>query len=133
MIKKTISTILVVITILSFTGMALAAPGPQPMYVFIEMTTATLSIDAMGRADCTAIMRADSGVDSVRIRSYLQHDDNGTWVTDKSRSKTFAGANGSLNTSYYVASGYQYRLLVYYTAYSGGNNETTTGVVYYYH
>ena len=70
------------------------------------------------------------GVDSVRLKGYLQRYNGSGWVTLTSWSDSDDGRYCTMSHSYYVSSGYQYRYRVYATAYDGGSSETVVVTCY---
>jgi hypothetical protein len=65
----------------------------------------------------------------VRISAYLQYYDDG-WYTDAHWTVDRDGSYAVLSKERYVVRG-EYRLLVYYYAYSGNSFESTSDVDYY--
>ena len=99
-------------------------------YTYIRSTSVNLTINSIGKATCSATLSAYSCVDRVRISAYLQHYKGG-WVTDKQWIVEEDGTYAVLSKERYVARGFQYRLLVYYYAFSGDNSESTSDIDYY--
>jgi len=66
---------------------------------------------------------------------YLQKYQNGSWVTVKHWSATESGSFCGIGETWYVMSGYQYRMLTYgYVYYNGNsleNTKFTSGTVIY--
>lgn len=135
MLKKTISLMVVIAMMLSVFNIAFATTseddGGATDYTYISSTLTNLEITSAGKACCAATITCYSGTDSNRISAYLQRNVSGSWITVQNWSKTTTGSRGSLYKEYYVTSGYQYRLRVYYYAYEGSNTESTTGTDYY--
>lgn len=80
----------------------------QPRFTYINYLYSSLSVSDMGEADAYAQLDAKSA-DSVKLEIILQQNLNGQWIDIKSWSATSAETDISLNKSYYVYSGYQYR------------------------
>ena len=60
-------------------------------------------------------------VESVKIDASLQQFKNGNWLTIKSWTNTSAGTYAGVSGTYYVAKGYQYRLVSSGYVYKSGN------------
>lgn len=133
MFKKFIVTILIIMTIVSLSTAVLATndDGGATDYTYISVTTTNLEINSIGKACCAATLTCYAGTDSNRISAYLQRYNNGTWTTLQHWTQDTTGSRGTLYKEYYVTSGYQYRLRVYYYAYEGSNTESATGTDYY--
>lgn len=136
MFKKTTGLIIVIVILLSFSNFAFATTseddgGGAVDYTYISSTVTNLEINAAGKASCSANIICYSGTDRNRISAYLQRNVSGSWVTVQHWSKDTTGTYGSLYKEYYVTSGYQYRLRVYYYAYDGDNSESAVGTDYY--
>lgn len=138
MLKKVFLYVLAFIIAFSLCGTALAAEDSSdealpnaiitPMYTYINYTTCALSINAAGKASVAASISAYSGVDKVEISGYLQYYDGG-WRTVKHWSQEYSGTYGTMQKTYYVNKGYQYRWICYYYAYDGGSMESTSDSV----
>lgn len=100
-------------------------PEPGVRFIYMGSVSASLGINAIGKATCYADINCYSGVDSVRISGYLQRYNSGTWVTVQHWAESTTGNSGYMNKEYYVTSGYQYRWKVYLYAYEGSNSEST--------
>lgn len=133
MLRKTLILIAVfaIITSTLFAAFAGAADIDSIDFTYIISTSTSLDITASGKACCSASISCYPGTDSNRISAYLQRNENGNWVTVQNWAKDTSGNYGSLYKEYYVASGYQYRLKVYYYAYEGTDSESATGTSYY--
>jgi len=135
MFRKTVILIVAVVMLLSFSNIALATTneddGGANDYTYISSTITNLEITSVGKACCAATITCYSGTDSNRISAYLQRYVSGSWTTVQHWAQTTTGSRGVLYKEYYVTSGYQYRLRVYYYAYEGSNTESTTGTDYY--
>ena len=93
---------------------------------YISTTYCSLSISGSGLATSTAYMYAYPGTDKVKISMYLQRYNNG-WSTLKHWTAEANGTYVSMGRNQYVASGYTYRVLVYFYAYEGSQSESTSG------
>jgi hypothetical protein len=131
-----VSTIMVIAS-LNCTAYAKTANGEDRMinsdvglrYTYISSTAVILTINSLGKATCSATLSAYDTVDSVRISAYLQYYDDG-WYTDAHWTVDRDGSYAVLSKERYVVRG-EYRLLVYYYAYSGNSFESTSDVDYY--
>ncbi|MEZ4357495.1 MAG: hypothetical protein R2876_02535 [Eubacteriales bacterium] len=106
----------------------------QPMWVYTFTTFNWMDINGSGQAAMVSNMTAYNGIDQVKMNNYLQKYDNGAWKTVKNWSATYPGTYGYWSKTYYVVSGYNYRLKTYFYAYEGDDYEVTTltsGTVYY--
>ena len=74
-------------------------------------------------------IRAYSGsVTSVSMINYLQRYQNGSWTNVQGWSYSNPGTYGFWSNTYYVYSGYSYRLLTYFYVYNGSTLlESTSG------
>ncbi|MHB8063750.1 MAG: hypothetical protein ACYDG2_14135 [Ruminiclostridium sp.] len=79
-----------------------------------------------GKAIVDAETLAGSNASSVYVSANLQQYKNGSWSTVKSWSSTQNGSYVSLSQTWYVTSGYTYRLVTYHTTYFSGKSESTT-------
>ena len=135
MFRKTLGLIVAIVMMLSFSSIAFATTneddGGATDYTYISSTVTNLEITGVGKACCSAVINCYSGTDSNRISAYLQRNVNGTWTTVQYWAQNTTGSRGVLYKEYYVTSGYQYRLRVYYYAYEGNDSESTTGTDYY--
>ena len=122
--KKRVFTLIVCVTLLLSCLMPMQAFAADeddlqinlmtPMLVYI--TTATSSFEISGGVAYMSTLMTASGVDELRLTSYLQKYVNGSWSTVTSWSKTVSGNSGSLSSSYSVTSG-TYRVRSYFYAY----------------
>ncbi len=140
---KKILTLALVIALLccvSITGyaedneeMTEKAPVSGVKMTYINSVYTSLSISSSGLSSSYTFIMAYPGVDEVRISMYLQRYDNG-WKTVKHWAQDFTGTYGSLSKNWYVAKGYNYRVLAYFYAYDGSDSESisrTFGSVWY--
>lgn len=81
---------------------------------------------AGGKAIVDAETVAGSNASSVYVSASLQQYNNGHWNTIKSWSDTQNGNYVSLSQTWYVASGYSYRLVTYHITYFSGKSESST-------
>ena len=135
--RKIFIVVLAVLLLVSFPGIAVAAEDSQDEapgggmgvdWTYINYTTISFDISGTGYATMGASMNAVAGA-TTRISAYLQRYSGG-WQTvqhygdDSNTNELIWGAGR------YVASGYDYRLLVYYYAYVDGDSERTTMTSY---
>lgn len=67
-------------------------------------------ISTDGKATISVYLTARN-IDSVKVDASLQQFKNGNWLTIKSWTNTSAGTYAGVSGTYYVAKGYQYRIL----------------------
>ena len=112
----------------------LSKPDSQTRYTYISFFTNNFDISSSGQAQIETAIRATS-VDAVSISAALQQYDNGSWHTIKSWYETENGGTCVLDASWYVTSGYQYRL--YSTGFAYQSNQIvesdsyTSSAIYY--
>ena len=125
--KKFICLCLIVCTLLSNTTNIFASDAAArrqegaAKWSYIQVLNSTLSISSSGKATISASISANPlKVDEVSIRATLQQNVNGSWrdVTSWDVSKSSDGA--LLGKTYYVASGYSYRVSCTFKAYVNG-------------
>lgn len=87
-----------------------------------------LTIDSFGKATVTSTLDARY-CDEVSIYASLQQYSGGQWTTIKSWSNYQYGTAVEMSESWYVASGYQYRLVSYGYVYSGGELLESTSYI----
>ena len=107
-------------TVAKAEGIGQSAPQSiiTPMWTYINSVMCWMDIDSTGNASMVASMESYSTVTSIKITSNLQRYQNG-WTTVKSWTQTFSGTYGTWMKSYYVYSGYNYRLQSNFYAYVG--------------
>ncbi len=98
--------------------MALASPM-QVMFSHINLLSTGLSINALGRCTCTALIDLTFETDTVNIYMYLQKWDGSYWSTIEAWTGT-GSESVSVCEYYYVASGYDYRVLASYYVHDAG-------------
>jgi hypothetical protein len=106
----------------------------QILWTYINLVSNWMDISSSGQASMTSVIYAYSGVDKVVMNNYLQRLVNGSWTTVKNWSNTYYDDFGSWSQTWYVTSGYNYRLRTYFYAYDGSSSESTSltsGTVYY--
>ena len=133
MIKKSLCLLLAVVLLCAFPVAGLASEIEESgdsadgdigiLMTYISTYDYNLSINSSGLASLGASVSAYPGTDKVKISMYLQRYDGG-WSTVQNWSKEAAGTYVSLVKSYYVTSGYNYRMLVYFYAYEGSEVES---------
>ncbi len=85
-------------------------------YAYISSFPISFSIGSGGMATMTAYVSARN-VDSCKLTIYLQKYENGTWVAVKKWSGSNADLSCILKQTYYVQSGYSYRMKAYANVY----------------
>ncbi len=94
-------------------------------YVYILSASTSLSIGGGGYASISNNITCVAAVDKIVMSTYLQQY-NGSWVTVNHWTDTVYSNTASSGHGAYVASGYNYRALVYFYAYDGSSYESTT-------
>ena len=122
--------LIVALTLLITSASAAAQPNEtvQPRYTSITRYDAGLQINSAGRADCTAIAMLNNTTDSVVLIMSLRRSEDGvTWSSEKTWSIS-GNLAVSLDESFYVLSGYYYKVNVSVTVYNEGGHyiETAT-------
>ena len=96
------------------------SPGTiQPQWTEIAMFENSFDISGTGKASISVLLYAFDA-DNLEVVANLQQYRNGSWVTIKSWSKTSADISVSIEATWYVASGYSYRLVSTGTVYENG-------------
>lgn len=137
--RKLISVLLVVCILTAGMGAFAAGPVPQggitPMWTNIDALGAGLTFGALGKANCSASLELSNTSDTGTLYMYLQRIVNGKWEDVYSWS-TSGSIYVSLEKTFYVTSGYNYRVHVVGYVYSSsgqfkevGSQESLT--VYY--
>jgi len=91
-----------------------------PNFVSIMTFSNDFSISSQGKASVTSYVTA-IGVNKCSITVDLQRYVNGSWTTIKTWTETNNNSYCSLGKSYYVSSGYQYRMTAYASVYNNGS------------
>ncbi len=136
MLKKITLSLLTVLMALSILMPATAlAEGPtvqsdsvfSPNWTYIADIGDSLGIDSSGKAAMTSLIVAYSGT-SVSMINYLQRYENGSWTSVQGWSSSTQGTRGNWSNTYYVYSGYNYRLLTYFYVYNNGSLLESTSI-----
>lgn len=132
MFKKAVVLFLSTILVLCMFGFVSAAEtelAPEsdisPRWTLINRVSNTLSINSNGLASMTSFISAYDGVDSVRISAFLQREEGNSWVTVNSWTEDYNGTLGYWQGNWYVAKGYNYRLVTFFWAYAGYDQDST--------
>jgi hypothetical protein len=91
-----------------------------PFFTNITLFQNVFDISTDGKASISVYLTARN-VDSVKVDASLQQFKNGNWLTIKSWTNTSAGTYAGVSGTYYVAKGYQYRLVSNGYVYKSGN------------
>lgn len=127
MLKKVILSTLAIMVALSLlmpvTALAASTSNQsetivKPCWTYISNVNNSLGINSSGQASMLSSINAYSGT-SVSMINYLQRYQNGSWTNVQGWSSSTQGTYGSWSNSYYVSSGYSYRLLTYFYVYNG--------------
>lgn len=131
--KRILQILLIALLLFSFSTTCLAANDtnetsdiqpPSTRMTYIMSYRCNIDISGTGLATCTANMLAYPNTDKVKISMYLQKYDGGWsslyhWTAED-------GTSVTLSRDRYVASGYNYRVLVYFYAYEGTQTDSTS-------
>lgn len=91
-----------------------------PFFTNITLFQNVFDISTDGKASISVYLTARN-VDSVKVDASLQQFKNGDWLTIKSWTNTSAGTYAGVSGTYYVAKGYQYRLVTSGYVYKSGS------------
>ncbi len=132
--KKTVSLILCIIlmvSVLSFSALAVDPEGnnPDPInpeYTRVTMIAAGLTIESNGVAYCSGVVEPTYSTDTVTLIVRLQYWNGSRWVTYCSWETTDSGPLVDLSETQSVTAGYSYRVRISAecVAASGGASET---------
>jgi len=92
----------------------------QPYFTYIAIFQTGFNISSTGKATVDVYLTARN-VDSVKVEASLQQYKNGSWTTIKSWSNTETGTNAGVAGEYYIAHGYQYRVISHGYVYRYGS------------
>ena len=98
----------------------------QPRYSSINLFTTGLEVSAAGRADCCAFVSVDDDDTVTLIMSLKKSSDGVTWSIEKTWSVT-GTRTVALEKSYYVVSGYYYKVATTATVYNENGYYLETG------
>lgn len=82
----------------------------KPMFTNIAIFQNDFNITTGGKVELMSYLTARN-VTEVAIETNLQQNKNGVWVTIKSWSSASKGTNSGLEGSYFVSTGYKYRMV----------------------
>jgi hypothetical protein len=100
----------------------------QTRFSHINVFISGFDITDNGKAEVSAYLDARNA-SSVKVKAYLQKYEDGRWKTIKSWSEEANDSSVGLGKSYYVASGYTYRMKYYGYVYDdSGLVEKTSNV-----
>jgi len=91
-----------------------------PFFTNITLFQNVFDISTDGKASISVYLTARN-VDSVKVDASLQQFKIGNWLTIKSWTNTSVGTYAGVSGTYYVAKGYQYRLVSSGYVYKSGN------------
>lgn len=95
----------------------------QPRYIGISVLTKNLEITSGGRADCYCYIGLNSAAASGKLTMELQQsDDNGASWTELKTWDTSGSIKLELDESWYVVSGYQYRVHILVKTYDADDD-----------
>ncbi|MBU5314471.1 hypothetical protein KQI38_20815 [Tissierella carlieri] len=131
--KKFITLLLVMILVSSFSMSVLANITElndevviSPMFTYISMAEAEIFINSSGKATVETYLTGNSKVTSTKATIKLQQYRGGSWTTIKTWDESSNSRILNFSSTYYVSSGYEYRVQSIVTAYSGTQSESTT-------
>lgn len=131
--KKFITLLLVMILVSSFSMSVLANITElndevviSPMFTYISMAEAEIFINSSGKATVETYLTGNSKVTSTKATIKLQQYRGGSWTTIKTWDESRNSRILNFSSTYYVSSGYEYRVQSIVTAYSGTQSESTT-------
>ena len=128
--KKLVTLIVAIILANSFVAHAVADVERfnviSPMYTYISVAKATLSINSSGKATVGTEITGNSEVTSIKSKIELQKYKDKGWTTIKTWNESSTSRKLRFSDTYYVSGGYSYRVKSTVTAYSGQNSESTT-------
>ena len=81
-----------------------------PFFTNITLFQNVFDISTDGKTSISVYLTARN-VDSVKVDASLQQFKNGNWLTIKSWTNTSVGTYAGVSGTYYVAKGYQYRMV----------------------
>ncbi|WP_018306725.1 hypothetical protein [Desulfitobacterium hafniense] len=91
----------------------------QPYWTYLQKYSNDFYIEPNGKALVEVIASARN-CDEIRIEADLQQYAGGNWTSVKKWSKTSAGTSGGLSETWYVMSGYSYRMASSVKVYRSG-------------
>ena len=100
----------------------------SPMYTYISSGGAIISIDSSGKATAETNVTGNSNVTSIAATINLQQYKNDSWKTIKTWNENSSSRTLRFSNTYYVSSGYKYRVSSTVTAYSSKYSETVSFV-----
>ena len=100
--------------------------GVSPMFTYIIDAETQIFINSSGKATVETYLTGNNQVTSTRAIINLQQYKNGRWTTIKTWNESSSTRILNFSSTYYVTSGYSYRVQSTVTAYSGTNSESTT-------
>ena len=96
------------------------------MFTYIIDAETQIFINSSGKATVETYLTGNNQVTSTRAIINLQQYKNGRWTTIKTWNESSSTRILNFSSTYYVNSGYSYRVQSTVTAYSGTNSESTT-------
>lgn len=101
----------------------------QPMWTYITTYRNTFVISEYGRADVAVVLNSFTA-DSITVEASLQQFKDGKWITLKTWSNTVHNnITCGLGKSWYVASGYYYRMVSTGKVYKNGKMVEQTSYI----
>lgn len=134
--KKSVTIVLVLVLLIALCGQSLAAENGSaaaasgivtPQWVNTDVVSVNLAF-AGGKATCSAYVIAKAGTSQITATAVLERfDSTGTYTPVNTWGNLNAYSNYlNFSGTYYVATGYTYRLSFTATVYRSGTSETIT-------
>ncbi len=101
--------------------------GYVPFFAYITLFETCLDITSLGRADVDVFIYAPQA-DETAVSAELQQYKNFSWTTIKTWSHRSEGRSCGMGVSYYVPSGYLYRVKSYGYVYVDGEMVESTSI-----
>ena len=125
--KAVLSIVLVLCLLIALSSQALASV--QPRFMFASSFVATLDISATGLSDVYAAVSVPNSRYTIKLFATLQQKKDGDWKDVKSW-ETEGVMSASINKPWYVASGFDYRIMTSIDVYDANNSYIGTDTTY---
>lgn len=117
---KTLMITMVIIMSLSVPATAISNEISEGKYQEIDIYKNGFEISGSGIASCKVSLESQSSDRTVKVYAYIQHYENGRWITIKSGNASDDDGDVSIYMQLMVMSGYDYRLKSYAYVYQDG-------------
>ena len=125
--KAVLSIVLVLCLLIALSSQALASV--QPRFMFASSFVATLDISATGLSDVYAAVSVPNSRYTIKLSATLQQKNDGDWKDVKTW-ETEGVMSASINKPWYVASGFDYRIMTSIDVYDANNSYIGTDTTY---